>query len=311
MYVQIKMHIRNIVKAGEASFTVSLPKNWIEKNKLKKGDKIYLLEKNDQEILITPFIDNQPQTEEKKEIVISVDGKELDTVQREITSAYLNNYSTIKISGNTLPSKTKSIREALHDFVALEISEQTSNTIIAKDLLNLKEISVDKTVRRMDMIIRTMLNDALKPETELKETIHFRDYDVNRMYFLLVRLMKNAISNKKAAQEFNLENEQILIYWYLTINLENLADYIKTLTLKKMTKKENELVEKTLKNISTTYEEIMNSFYKKDKKLADEVARKRKSMLEQAEKLPPGLMETMNSMITVINNIARIVMDFN
>lgn len=304
------MHIRNIVKAGEASFTVSLPKNWIEKNRLKKGDKIYVIEKNEQELLITPSIDNKSEAEEKKEITISVDGKELDSVQREITSAYLNNYSTIKITGNSLPGKTKSIREALHDFVALEISEQTGSTIIAKDLLNLKEISVDKTIKRMDMIIRTMLDDALKQESELKETIHFRDYDVNRMYFLLVRLMKNAAGNKKTAQEFNLENEQILVYWYLTVNLENLADCIKTLTFKKMSKKESGLVEKTLKDTTTTYEEVMNAFYKKDKKLADNVARKRKAMLEQVQKLPPGLMETMNSMITIINNIARIVMDF-
>lgn len=304
------MNIRTLVKAGEASFTVSLPKNWIEKNKLKKGDKVYITEKNDQELSITNSLIKEKYEDEKKEIIINIDGKELDTVQREITSAYLNNFNTIKIIGNSLASKTKNIRETLHDFVALEIAEQTSNSIVAKDLLNLKEISVEKTVKRMDMIIRTMLNDALKEENEMKETIHFRDYDVNRMYFLLVRLMKNAINNKRAAQEFNLENEQILVYWYLTINLENLADYIKTLTFRKMTKKENELIEKTLKDISSTYEETMNAFYKKDKKSADAIARKRMPMLQNVEKLPPGLMETMKSMITVINNIARTVIDF-
>ncbi len=35
------MHIRKLVKSGAASHTLSLPKDWLEKNKLKKGSLLY------------------------------------------------------------------------------------------------------------------------------------------------------------------------------------------------------------------------------------------------------------------------------
>ena len=176
------MHIRRLVKAGPASHTVSLPKKWIEKNNLKKGHNVYLIEKSDRELVITPE-QGQEQEAEPKEITINIDKKELDTIQREITSAYVNNYNTITIFGESLAEKVKQIRKMLHDFVALEISEQTAKSIIAKDLLNLKEISVEKTVKRMDMIVRTMLKDIAEG-VEDKKFNYEKDYHFNLQYFL-------------------------------------------------------------------------------------------------------------------------------
>ncbi|MBW3001966.1 hypothetical protein KY338_02260 [Candidatus Woesearchaeota archaeon] len=316
------MHIRRLVKAGPASHTVSLPKKWIEKNNLEKGHNVYLIEKSDKELVIMPELNAEKQEQEQKEITINIDKKELDTIQREITSAYVNNYNTITIFGDSLSEKVKQIRKMLHDFVALEISEQTAKSIIAKDLLNLKEISVDKTIKRMDMIVRTMLKDIAEGIEDKKfnyETIVFRDYDVNRLYFLLSRLLKSAVTDNQLAEDIGIEKIQILPSWYLSMNLENLADCVKHMctTAGKIDKKELSKIKPILVDLDSQYTKVMKALHSDDKKLADEVARKRIELVKQCTSLitkntaaeTVELVENIKTGTTLISNIARIVLD--
>ena len=45
------MQIRKLVKSGAASHTISLPIDWVNKNKLNKGDLLYIQEKNNELIV--------------------------------------------------------------------------------------------------------------------------------------------------------------------------------------------------------------------------------------------------------------------
>jgi len=304
------MIIRKLVKAGQASHTISLPKDWLEKNNLNKGDIIYIRELSDKELLIS----TETKTEEsalKREITISIDGKELSTIQREITSAYINNYGTITLMGENIPSLTKNIRKILHDFVALEIADQTSKHIVAKDLLNPEEISIDKTVRRMDMLVRSMIQDcfAALENPKLAQNVVVRDYEVNRAYFLLLRLLKNALTSKKASDLFNLSNTQILSYWYLTINLENFADAVKQFMEYLNREKKKEKTKKVFQFVQKCYLDVMKAYFTKNKKIADAVAVQRKHLLKQTTDLSPGTAELLKTMTTLTNNIARQVID--
>ena len=65
---------------------------------------------------------------------------------------------------------------------------------------------------------------------ELAESVVMRDAEVNRAYFLLIRLLKSALNNKRTAEHFQLTNDKVLNAYSLTINLENFADAAKQLT---------------------------------------------------------------------------------
>ncbi|MBN1644687.1 phosphate uptake regulator PhoU [Candidatus Woesearchaeota archaeon] len=303
------MHIRRLVKAGQTSHTLSLPKSWISKNNLKKGDTLYIHPKSDTELIISPKQEQRPT--QKREITINIDGKETDTIQRDITSAYLNNYSTITLIGEDITSKTKAIRKILHDFVALEISEQTSMRIIAKDLLNLQEISLQKTINRMDLIIRTMIEDTIKSfeGNKLHESIKFRDYDVNRLYFLASRLLKGALKDNKLAEQLQVNKSEVLSYWYLVVNLENFADYIKNIS-EIATKKKDKQLQQIIQTIQQNYLDIMKARHNNDKILADSVIRKRHEIYTQCKKLEnEEISAIIRAMTTTINNIAKIIID--
>jgi phosphate uptake regulator len=304
------MIIRRLVKAGQASHTISLPKEWLDRHKLKKGDLVYLYEKGDKELVITPESKADEEVPQK-EITIPIDNKELSTIQREITSAYINNYNTIVLNGQSITKQTKDIRKMLHDFVALEVADQTANSIIAKDLLNLKEISIDKTIRRMDMLVRSMIQDSIAAleNADLAQSVQVRDYEVNRAYFLLMRLLKSSLANKQIADFFQLSNEKVLSYYYLTINLENFADSAKQLSEYLAKEKKKDKLKAVFQGVEKNYLEVMKAYFTKDKKLADGVALQRGDLLKEASELPAGTAELFKTMVTLTNNVARLVMD--
>jgi phosphate uptake regulator len=311
------MYIRKLVKAGSASHTVSLPKSWLEKNMLKKGDTIYIVEKSDSELTITAKAGEEKVR--KKEITIDVDNKGTGSIQREITSAYVNNYSNIHLTGKSLGEKAKKLREVLHHFVALEVDEQTSSKISAKDLLNLKEISIEKTIRRMDMTLRSIIQDSIKEigNKKVQESIEQRDDDVNRLYFLLFRLLKSALNSQKIAQSLGITNNDILAVWYLIVNIENIADNAKTVS--RLAEKINDkaLLREAYMEIEQAYVDVMKSYYNKDKALADDVASRRIDIFTKCTKLliktptagATEVIENLKAMTTNICNIARIVLD--
>jgi len=311
------MHTRKLVKAGSASHTVSLPKAWIEKNNLKKGDTIYITEKSESELRVAAKPEEDK--DEQKEATIEVDGKSIGSIQREITSAYVNNYSKIHLAGKSVGEKSKKLRDVLHHFVALEVDEQTSSRISAKDLLNLSEISIEKTIRRMDMTLRSIMQDSVKSigSKSISESIEQRDNDVNRLYFLLFRLLKSSLNSQKIASNFGISNDEALSTWYLTVNIENTADNAKTLN--KLMDKINDkvLLKEALSEIVKAYEDVMKAYYNKDKKLADEVASRRIDIFTKCTKLliqtptagASEVIENLKAMTTNVCNIARIVID--
>ena len=304
------MIIRRLVKAGQASHTVSLPKDWIERNRLKKGDLVYLYEKGNSELVISP---EKKSSEDlpAKEITINVDGKELSTVQREVTSAYINNFNTIILVGDSLTKRIKDFRSIIHDFVALEVADQTSRSLVAKDLLNLKEISIDKTVRRMDMLVRSMVQDCFASidDPNLSQSVVVRDYEVNRAYFLLLRLLKSALNNKSIADFFSLNNDRILSYYYLVVNLENFGDAAIQLVELLVKEKKKDKLKNVFAVVEKGYLDVMKAYFTKNKALADSVALQRKALIERISGLSPGTSEVLKTMVTLTNNIARIVID--
>lgn len=309
------MHLRRLVKAGQTSHTVSLPISWINRNKLKKGDTVFI-EENENNLVVKPRYE---EVSEDKEITIGLDEMDLETLQREITAAYINNYKTINIMGKSIEKYSREVRSILHDFVALEIAEQTSNKIVAKDLLNMKEISVDKTIRRMDIIIRSIMEDCLLSfENENKYgSISQRDLDVNRLYFLMFRISRGALSNAKLASSFNLSNVEASNVWYLAMNLESIADNIKnTCKLLIELRKDNiKGLKSVLEELQNSYLEVMKAHYNKDKKLAHDVSSKRDKILESLENKKINKPEILNivgnlkEFGTLISNVARIVID--
>jgi len=128
------LDVRKLISFGKGTFIVSMPKPWVEKNHLKKGDLISIAD-DGHELIIRA--NSEEQKIESKEIIIDASDKSLDFLRVEIVSAYLSGYDVINIQLHQNSKNFQQIKEILRNLSGMEIMEQTSTRISAKNLCDL------------------------------------------------------------------------------------------------------------------------------------------------------------------------------
>lgn len=290
------MHIRKLVKSGSASHTIALPKDWIEKNKLKKGALLYLNEK-DNDIIISA--ETKQPVQSAKEISIPIDDKDIGTIRRQTISGYMNNYQIFTFFGASLNKKLEDIRKLLQNFLALEIIEQTATRLVAKDFLNLQEFSLDNTIRRMDMLTRSIIIDSKKGKDEA-QSLAFRDFEVDKLFFLVSRLIRQNLSDSAS----KMSNVKMHSIWWLAKNLESISDAAKNIS-----KEFDKEITATYEEVEQYYLECAKSYFKNDKELADKMINKRGELLDKCDKLSSNAKYLMKELINSSRNVAKVVLD--
>ena len=270
----VKIDFRKIIGFGNGGYVVSLPRRWINKNKLKKGDLLTIDEGSDE---LTFSLNAEEQKKEEKEITIEAEGQELDRLKTEIVSAYLNNYTSIEIISKKLLTNVIEVKDILRNLAGLEIMEQTSTRIVARDLININDISIENLIRRMDIIIRGMIDDCFKGiyGEDHYESIFQRDIDVNRLFYLAIRVIKNALKNPRLARAFNKDTYQLSADELIIIRLEKIADrqkriarYLRSAKMRKVTVKE---LEQLYQDIKKAYYDVMKAYYTNNRNIAFEI----------------------------------------
>ena len=316
------MEFRKLINFGKTSYVVSLPKDWVVKNNLKKGDLIAI--KEDEASLIIGAGSNEKINKEPTEINISIDNKELTRVKREIVAAYINNINIINITGKNLSSKAKEIRDILQNLMALEIIEQSSTKIMAKDFLNMEKISLQNLMRKMDIITRDMFSDSkLIFKEDKSENIYLRDEDVNRISFLIFRALKYALENPDIAKKYGIKSSEVLKLWEFTISVEKVADEVKRFA---RFMKKAELKDASAKRIFSLYSKIekafldtMKSYYNNNYSLAYDVSELKDSFISECneiwskywgQKMVPDIVNKMKRLSSTIHNMGRIIYSY-
>lgn len=275
------METRKIIAFGKSSYVLSLPKDWLEKNNLNKGDVLYVSEELNK-LCLSPAEDKGEH--EPVEIKVDTDGKSLDYIKREVISAYINNVNIIYLSGADLKKKSKGIRQILHGLVALEIIQESSDKIIAKDFLNMKDISIVNLMRKVDIIIRSMMIDSKNTLLGKEaEDLDQRDDDVNRLVFLVFRTVKAALSDPSIMKSVKMDLVSLMNSWNFAFNLEKSADSVKRLAriftkLQLKKQQENELVS-IFSRIEKNYLDTMKAYYNRDRTLAFNVSDEYKDIM--------------------------------
>ena len=114
--------------------------------------------------------------------------------------------------------------------VGMEIVDEDSANVNVHFLLDATTLSPEKILKRMSSIALGMFRDTLNTLTvedkTVLQTIPNRDDEIDRQYFLLVRLIRSTMVDKKLANALNLENIDILDYRIAANLLEAAGDTI-------------------------------------------------------------------------------------
>jgi len=281
------MDYRKLIGFSNGSFVVTMPKYWVEKNKLKKGDNIGVEEGSDEIIF---YAEGKSVKKEEKSITISMDGKKLSRVKAEIITAYLNNYHTIEIFSKTLEEDAPVLKGILRNLSGMEIIEQTRHRIVAKDLIDISSISINSIIRRVDLIARSMMDDnilCIDGKCNPDSIIH-RDMDINRLYYLGFRVIKNIMDSPKNMKTLNTTSWNLLVNKIVLRRIEELADAQKRMSrlivkagFQGKLREEFKSINKELKE---RFCKVMKAYYSKNKQTAHDIEVTGKDIIDRCNK---------------------------
>ncbi len=261
---------------------VSIPKDWSTKHKLKKGDLVYLDDKNPA-LQINP-VPKEDMGLEVKEIIIETEGKDVRMLQDAITAAYINNYNVITVKGDNLKDQAQDIRHIIHNLMALEIMEQGANKIVAKDFLNMKQTSIPSLLRKMDLITREMILDLKKIKTEQDWiNIHQRDEDVNRISYLIYRAVRYSVQTGIMPKDAKLSNLELMDTMIIAMHIEHIGDGLKRMARlfadKSVPDQDRKSIFLLFEKVSKYYFDVMKSYFTSNTKEALRLAKQKKDLI--------------------------------
>jgi phosphate uptake regulator len=315
---------RKLIKFGDSSHVLSLPRDWILKNKLEKGDLVFLDENEFGQLIVSP--DKKKVERTDRGVAFSIDDKDEDHIKREIISSYLKNFSTIRLYGKEIKKRIPLIKETIKNLMAMEVVKQTNDEIVAKVFVDPETIKFEEITTRIDIMIRALFQDFVSllekekiTETELEEMVS-RDEDVNGLFFLSQKLFKEKLENPFLVSTVKLAD--LFESWNTNFRLEFLSDRIKemsTLIQKNKLNKNKEIVKsiKSLfKDIETYYLAVMKAKHTKDLDSAFDLSSKKKELYKRCDFLIeksgdkkgfPEICEKTKSIVREIHAINRSV----
>jgi phosphate uptake regulator len=203
----------------------------------------------------------------------------------------------------------------------MEIIEETATKIVAKDLLDIQEISLDNIVRRIDIITRSMLADAATLDPKNAESIMGRDKEVNRLSLLGFRTARAATDNPRLLKLFNTNYWNVMIAKQVITYLERFADQVKrvmrTAATEKLDAKLRTELLRMIKAFSERYLAIMKIYYEKNKAASFKAETAARALLKDCESLIKNhhsvtvakLVEYFQHMVGSMKGILRNVME--
>jgi len=273
---------------------VSLPKEWIDANNLSKSNQVEI-ETNQNNLSIRTQLSKRP----SKEVEISYPLSEGEGIVPTITGAYLLGFDIIKIVGKSSISinDRESVRGSMRKLVGLEIIDEDATNISIQFLLDETSINPQNILKRMSSIALGMFNDVVLSikngdKTNL-ETIANRDAEINRQYFLLVRLIRSTIMDTRLAGIFNLENIDILDYRIAANTLEIAGDTVvelsKSLIKSNISKVELKKLYDFAKDIDEIQIKSIDSFISNNRMLAINAIKLQRSNSTKISKIRSSL----------------------
>ena len=295
--------VRRLQRIG-SSILVSLPKEWVDANNLDKGSQVEIDTGQD-----SVSISANKETRPTKELVISYPLPKEENIVANITGAYLLGFDVIVINSKSIiPGKDREkIRNSMRRLVGMEIIEEDASHINTQFLLDATTLNPSKILKRMSSIALGMYDDVLNglisDDKSNLQTLSKRDVEVNRQYFLLVRLIRSTLVDKRLSNAFNLENIDILDYRVAANILENAGDSIVELSdfifNSSLSKEFSKKIHDVVKDFNKLAEKSIDAFTRPDRFLAIEAI----SMHKQYEK-KLGLLRT------TLGNKKQIPLDF-
>lgn len=179
---------RNIIKQANQAYTITLPIDWIRKNKLNAKSEVDILV-NEKNILVSTSNPN-----ESKKVSINVRDIDERIIRNYILSLYAKGIDEITIISEK--DISAEITTALNNVMGFAMISQEKNKYVIKDLNAGTYQHLDEIFKRVfQMVIlfyESAINDIFQEEKENIESLKTRDAEVNKFCLYLQRAINKS-----------------------------------------------------------------------------------------------------------------------
>jgi len=273
-----------VQRTGGGTFFVCLPKEWATRTGLNKSSVVALSETANGRLIL----DAKYNVERVPEVAVIRPSPLLD---REIMGKYLLGYDIIHVEAkDRISSEDRElIKQASSRLIGLEIVEEDYSKIVMQCLLEPAAFPPDKALQREHSIASSMHRDAVTAlvdgEGHLAKNVIARDIEVNRLYFLLVRILRTVIQNPGLSEKLGVLPIDCLDYRLTASLVEAIGDQSVRLAESAVDMKSahvdkdlSQLLLRLHKVAFDTHENALKAMFTRDIRLAEALRNGRKTV---------------------------------
>jgi len=278
--------MRKVQRTPSGTFFVCIPKAWAKRHGLERGYVVAVNETSDGRLLIDPKYGVEP----APRTITLGPGPYLN---REIVGKYLLGFDIIRVEAEKRISfeVREVVKKTVNHLIGLEIVEENYSGIVLQCLLDPSGFPPEKILRRGYAIAagmhRDVVNALVDRDVHLARSVIARDDEVNRLYFLLVRILRTVLQNSSLSEKLGVRQIECLDYRLAASLVEAIGDECVRAALKTVELKDTKLTE-DLKKLFVNFhmacfeahENALKAFFVGDIDLAESV----KGMREKVEK---------------------------
>ncbi|MFH1520017.1 MAG: phosphate uptake regulator PhoU [Candidatus Micrarchaeota archaeon] len=183
---------RKIQLTGGNTYTVSLPHEWIDRLKIKKGDHVYITDNTDGTLT---FSTKQTKSDTKVYTINITEGTH--ATMRNIVAAYIGGATKIVLKGKGTAIVAEQARQILS---GVEIIEENDEGIVLS-IVKFDDLDIDDIMKREFNVTKSMfglVSDVCRGHGNLVE-VSKKEEAVDRLYILVLRnLILSATKQKEA-----------------------------------------------------------------------------------------------------------------
>ena len=223
-----EIDVRKVQLTGGVTYTLSLPKPWIEQMDLSPRDSIRVDWRPSGALRLTPL---EMLANQEKIITIKADDIPEASIHDHLMGAYLSGADSIRIihskTGNRL--LRKQIRRFLRNTRGFETMDESDGRIELKCLISAAEMPLNASINRMYSQLTSLTKDIVSmasgQEEDLLGDIDEREAEVDALMYLVNRQLSVALDSHLVASALKLTRNQAVEYSNLARSLERMMDH--------------------------------------------------------------------------------------
>jgi len=307
------LEIRKLQKIKGGSFTLSLPKQWVENRKLKSGEQIAVSEEEDGSLRIFPM---GTAIGKPLEVTLSLeDFPSLKALEYCVATYYIQGCSRLNIVSRKVMSaeQKKRLKQLRTELPGVEVGEEAANRLSFQVLIDPTTFSLGTLIEKASAFSLRLQEDAVKSLVQWNlsqaKEVQERGGEAQRHYRVMIRQVALASLSRMIADKIGVRNCQECVTFALVArdlsrlvyHSSSIARHVLMLEAKK---KVDSAILHAIASMSGATSEMQRNaataFLKKDVKLAITVLNKMAEIREKEEALLKSVMEKVKDVDTAI-----------